>query len=67
MKAKEKFFCKICNTTTGCSYYNFGVQCDEEINFKNNIMITFYSKIDKRIKQLELQKELLLKNSFFNP
>jgi hypothetical protein len=28
-------------------------------------METFYSKIDKRLKQLQNQKELLFKNSFF--
>jgi hypothetical protein len=60
-----RFFCKKCNTHIGCSYENFGVFCSEELKFKQNIMETFYSKIDKRLKDLKKQKELLFKNAFF--
>lgn len=60
-----RFYCEKCMTSTGCSYYNFGVLCNEELKFENNIMETFYSKIDKRLKQLQNQKELLFKNAFF--
>jgi hypothetical protein len=60
-----RFLCKKCNTHIGCSYENFGVFCSEELKFKQNIMETFYSKIDKRLKDLKKQKELLFKNAFF--
>lgn len=60
-----RFFCKKCNTHIGCSYYNFGVECKEELEFKNNIMVTFHYKIEKRLKELQREKELLLKNCFF--
>jgi len=61
-----RFFCKICNTHTGCSYYNFGVLCDEELKFKNKIMETFYSKIDRRLKELKQKRELVKKSNFLN-
>lgn len=55
-----------CDTNIGCSYYNFGVLCDEELKFKNNIMETFYSKIDRRLKELKEKKELVEKSNFLN-
>lgn len=61
-----RFFCKKCDTNIGCSYYNFGVLCDEELKFKNNIMETFYSKIDRRLKELKEKKELVEKSNFLN-
>jgi len=61
-----RFFCEKCDTNIGCSYYNFGVLCDEELKFKNKIMETFYSKIDRRLKELKEKKELVEKSNFLN-
>jgi len=64
-----RFFCKICNTHIGCSYENFGAECDEELKFKKQLknikMKSIIEKIESRLKELNERKELVMKSSFF--
>jgi len=65
-----RFFCKICNTHIGCSYENFGVECDEELKFKKQLknikMKSIIEKIESRLKELNEKKELVEKSNFLN-
>jgi len=63
---KIEFFCEVCNTNIGCSYYNFAVECEKEIKFKKEKEMELILKIENKIKELEETKKIVEKSNFFN-